>query len=337
MNPQPIIQPASSLSAAEMHAGWADHPLAKLVFVPYPGVREFWIARDPSTQIILGRIGAYISPHSPEQGIIGFFDLNPTLQGGQSDAISGHLLGAACHFLEKSGCKSATGPIHYNTWFPYRFLLKPSDDFCFSWEPLNPPLWPELWRKFGFSVDSTFTSEGYEDLSKFAQRIKPHHQRALDLGFRFDPIDQENLLIKELPKLYELSMKGFSDAPFFAPISLELFRELYVPLANKNAQGQLRYSRFIVSPEGQTVGFSFNFVQDQRLILKTIAILPAARGLGLSNAAMFPGVEQALQEGVSQWVTALVRKGAQSESYGRYSTPLWRHEYALFSKTLSNF
>jgi GNAT superfamily N-acetyltransferase len=148
------------------------------------------------------------------------------------------------------------------------------------------------------------------------------------------PIDTEHLLDREIPKLHRLSMAGFADAHLFEPFPEPLFRQLYVPLADKNAQGQLRHSCFIEAPSGEVIGFSFNFVQGSRLILKTIAVLPEYRGKGLSNAAMFPGVELAVREGIHDWVTALVKTGAQSESYGRQYPSQWRHEYVLFSKTL---
>ncbi|MBU6376004.1 MAG: hypothetical protein KGQ59_08420 [Bdellovibrionales bacterium] len=316
-------------------ADWSNYPLKGLISIPYPGQRKFWIARIHGDHRPVGRIGACLSRLDAQRGLIGFFDLHPDLTDSESKGVADTLLNAACSFLSEMGAHTAVGPIHYNTWFPYRFLLETQDKHRFNWEPLNPPLWPKLWIDFGFEIESTFASEGYSDLKKFCHRIQPYHQQALSRGFRFDPINPDRLITDEIPKLHDLSMKCFADAPFFEPVPLDLFKQLYIPLADKSAQGQLQYSCFIVSPENKPIGFSFNFAQDRRLILKTIGILPEYRGLGLSNAAMFPGVEKSTHEGLSEWITALVRTGAQSESYARKLPPQWRHTYALFSKQLS--
>jgi GNAT superfamily N-acetyltransferase len=328
------LEPQSRLSESEARAIWKADPLEALVFMPYPLAREFWIARDAEDRVI-GRMGSSISLHHPERGYLGFFWLSDSLATNEAEQVGAMLLEQGCRHLSENGAQVAIGPIAMNTWLPYRFLLEPKDELRFSWEPQNPPLWPEIWKSSGFETEMTYASEGFSELARFADRIRPAHERAVAGGFRFVPIDNERLLDLEIPKLYRLSMAGFADAHLFEPLHEPLFRQLYVPLADKNARGQLRHSCFIEAPNGDTIGFSFNFVQGARLILKTIAVLPEYRGKGLSNAAMFPGVELAVREGLQDWATALVKTGAQSESYGRQYPSQWRHDYVLFSKKLS--
>lgn len=328
------LEPQSRLSEPEARALWSGDPLEALVFLPYPLAREFWLVRDTAGRVA-GRLASGISLHHPERGYLGFFRLTDSLTSGESERVAAMLLEQGCRHLSENGARAAIGPIALNTWLPYRFLLEPKDDLRFSWEPSNPPSWPEIWKRSGFEVEMTYASEGFSQLARFAERIRPAHERALAAGFRFVPIDTERLLDREIAKLHRLSMAGFADAHLFEPLPEPLFRQLYVPLADKNARGQLRHSCFIEAPNGESVGFSFNFVQGSRLILKTVAVLSEYRGRGLSSAAMFPGVELAVREGVQDWVTALVRSGAQSESYGRHHPVQWRHEYVLFSKNLA--
>jgi GNAT superfamily N-acetyltransferase len=328
------LEPQSRLSDTEAKAIWTGDPLAALAFMPYPLAREFWIARDANGRVV-GRVGSSISLHHPERGYLGFFWLADSLTLEECSQVGAMLLEQACRHLAENGAQLAVGPIALNTWFPYRFLIEPKDDFRFSWEPSNPSSWPEIWKSSGFEIEMTYASEGFSELARFADRIRPAHENAVAAGFRFVPIDTEHLLDHEIPKLYRLSMAGFADAHLFEPLPESLFRQLYVPLADKNARGQLRHSCFIEAPNGETIGFSFNFVQGNRLILKTIAVLPEFRGKGLSNGAMLPGVDLAVREGIQDWVTALVRTGAQSESYGRQYPSQWRHDYVLFSKKLA--
>ncbi len=328
------VVPQEKLSAEDAARVWKGHPLEALIAMPYPNPREFWIARHSETGAILGTLGSCISLKHGERGHLGFFSIASALADSEASEVATRLLEQGCRHLRENGATIAIGPLHLNTWLPYRFLLEPKDDLRFSWEPQNPPLWPRLWQEAGFEVEMTYASEGFSELARFADRIRPAHERALAAGYRFVPIDAERLLDHEIPKLYRLSMAGFADAHLFEPLPESLFRQLYVPLADKNARGQLRHSCFIQAPNGDTIGFSFNFVQGTRLILKTIAVLPEYRGKGLSNAAMFPGVDLAVHEGIQDWVTALVKTGAQSESYGRQYPSQWRHDYVLFSKKL---
>lgn len=312
---------------------WSNHPLSRLISLPYERPREFWVLKNDANSI-LGRVGAGLSPARPTLGWIGFFDLKDP----EDFESASNLLENACSFLKRAGATRAVGPLHLNTWLPYRFALPTEDRQQFIWEPSNPASYPEHWKRAGFKREMLYSSEGHAEFGSLMERLKPEWIRARDQGYSFRPIDPERLLDHELKILHRLSMIGFSQNHLFEPMPEALFRELYVPLAGKNARQNLSLSGFVLSPEGEEVGFSFSFIDssqgDPKVVLKTATLLPAHRGKGLSNALFYETLH-GLDPGIHrEFVSALVKEGAQSHSYGKKHPRLWRHEYELLYREL---
>jgi GNAT superfamily N-acetyltransferase len=319
---------------------WMEDPLRALLERPLPVPREHWVVLDDSGAF-KGRIGAALSMGHPGLGTIGFFELARS----DDEATCRLLLDAATRFLRGCGAKRAVGPMHLNTWLPYRFVTRHEGPGPFGWEPSNPPEYPELWKRFGFQSEQLYASQGHADPARFIERMKPAWDRAIASGYRFRSWNSERLLESEVPILHEISMRGFRGNFLFEPLPLELFRELYVPLTRKRAGtggDPLALSAFVVSPEGREVGFAFNFLDDMgeasggapRIVLKTATVLPEHRGRGLSNALMYETLKALDLTRHPEFVAALVRDGAQSESYGRHCPRIWRHEYELLSMQL---
>lgn len=289
---------------------------------------EFWVARLDGE--VVGSIGANLSPTRPNTGYFGFFEVSLEHAGAE---IARQLIEAATGWLREQGAKKIYGPITLNTWLPYRLRTDPSAarTRAYSWEPGQPSEYAEFVKAAGYSEIERYHSQGMEGLDGLLEGTRPAYDRAIASGFRFRDFDSARLLEGEVPKLYEISMKGFSDNFLFEPIPLEAFRQLYVPIANRF---DFSLSKVAVSPEGEDVGFFFVFADADQLILKSIAVVPEARGKGLSNALMHLSVKQGIARGLKCAVSALVRSGAQSESYAKKAKFTWKHEYALFGKEL---
>jgi ribosomal protein S18 acetylase RimI-like enzyme len=133
----------------------------------------------------------------------------------------------------------------------------------------------------------------------------------------------------EVPILYRISMQGFRDNYLFEPIPFEAFRQLYVPIAKKL---DFSLSRFAIDPQGQEMGFFFCYMEGDSLVFKSVTIDPAYRGRGVSNALTHLSSTDALKRGATGYISALMRAGAQSESYLKKGGFLWQHKYALFEK-----
>lgn len=298
---------------------WPAPLWGRLLHLPFPRPSEFWVEASAR-----GRIGANVSLTDPRRGFIGFYE-------AFSPEVGKALLSAACQFLKDQGVTEVFGPLNFNTWFPYRFGLPHADTNQFSWEPLVTPHSAELWKAEGFEVAETYHSMGLDGLDEFCAKAKPAYEAALAKGFTFRSLDPEALETKEIPSLYRISMEGFRQNFLFEPLDAKGFAEIYVPAMQK---ADLSLSYVAVSPEGEDVGFFYGFADQGYLVLKTVAVADKARGHGLSNALTYLQAKAALEKGLTRLITALVKSGAQSESYQKRATPLWKHEYVLLKRTL---
>lgn len=295
--------------------------------MPLPVPTEFWVAQ--SRGVTLGRVGANISMSHPGIGYVGFFEVDPVIP--EARAVATGLLEKACHWLKTKGAGRALGPLNFNTWFPYRLRTGPQGDLRFAWEPVNPPEYVNFMTSFGFSELERYHSVGNQDLDAVIEKTKSSHEQALAAGYKIRNLDSANLIAKEVPMLYEISMQGFKDNFLFEPIPLDAFKQLYVPIANK---ADISLARAVTDAKGRDVGFFLIFEDQDYMVMKTVAVKPEARGKGLSNALVYSAALAAKQKGLDRCISALVKSGAQSESYAKKSKFLWKHEYALFQKDL---
>ena len=297
------------------------------VLTPTPFAKEFWIALNESGSCV-ARIGASLSPTRSQDGAIGFFECDLSSQDALSAASA--LLETAEEWLKAKGVRSAIGPMNFNTWFPYRFRTG-EPKARFSWEPENPPEYLQIWEKAGYRPLESYHSQGHSGLSAFSERLKQSFDKAQSFGFTFRPFDSAKVMEQEVPILFDISMEGFRDNFLFEPIPFESFRALYVPIAGKMDLGL----SFIAShAEHGPVGFFFTFQDGEYAVFKSVAVKPIARGRGVSNALMYLGAERALSRGLSKLITAMVKSGAQSESYGKKAELLWQNDYVLLKKHL---
>lgn len=286
---------------------------------------NFWVARVGTQSV--ARIGANVAATQPAHGYIGFFEADPA-----HEEAARALVRVAGEWLRQQGARTLYGPINFNTWFSYRFRVPPFDGRAFVWEPVNPPEYPEWFRREGFTEAEGYHSLCMESLDNFIDGTRDGLLKALQGGYRLRPFRTQDFLGTEVPILYRISMEVFRESLLFEPISFEMFRALYVPVAQK---ADLSMARFAVNPAGKEVGFFFTFRDGDSFILKTVAVLPEARGFGISNALAHDGALAARAQGATRATTALIRNGIQSETLNRKSAPLWEHHYALFKKELS--
>jgi GNAT superfamily N-acetyltransferase len=331
--------------AALRHASHAEglapaESWLRLMELPLGPARAFWLGLRGDT--VVGRVGACLSSTYPGAGYVGFFEVDT--EDGEADVIAGQLLDAACAWLRARGANLAYGPLDLTTWFSYRFRVpaleadaNEHDEPPFWWEPENPADYVRWFLAHGFAEARRFHSHGFHgDPPGVAEMIVGFTGMAqeglLEKGFTFRPIDEKRL-VDELPILYRISMESFADNLLFEPISLPVFEALYQATANRLDYG---LSQFVLDPEGREAGFVFGFVDRGYAVVKTIAVLPALRRLGLSTALLHLVLSGALSRGVRRGLSALVRAGNRSQFLeGKHEMVRgWRHEYALFQKPL---
>ena len=250
----------------------------------------------------------------------------------------GALLEHACRALATAGRALAVGPMDGNTWRRYRFIVERGHQPPFALEPDNPDEWPAHWTGAGFQALATYASAINEDPGAIDPRTDAALTRLHDHGVTFRSLDITTA-DAELDRLYRLSLLAFSDNFLYTPISREEF------------VGQYRAILPHVRPElvlmaeraGELIGYIFalpDILQGMRrqpidtVILKTLAVDPAVRGLGLGGALLDLAQRTGHGLGYRRAIHALFHEdNVSGRISGRYAQPLRR--YALFSRRLS--
>lgn len=256
-----------------------------------------------------------------------------------ADAESGrHLLSAACALLREHGRHLAVGPMDGNTWRRYRFIVERGTEPPFALEPDNPDDWPEHWTGSGFAPLATYASALNERLESLDRRTDESLARLADERITITRIDLANVDIT-LERIYELSLRAFSDNLLYTPIGRDEFIAQY--------QAALPHVRpelvLLAERAGDLVGYMFALpdvlqrirgVPVDTVILKTLAVDASVRGLGLGGALLDLAQRTAHGLGYRRAIHALFHDANVSGRIsGRYARPI--RKYALFSRALT--
>ncbi|HRK08235.1 MAG TPA: GNAT family N-acetyltransferase [Pseudobdellovibrionaceae bacterium] len=290
------------------------------------------------------RLGATRSLDQGRAVAVGFFA--SSCQGEARQKAFAELVRVAEAWAKEQGAQRIVGPMMMTTWFPYRARMWQEDHSAigetprFSWEPQQNPGDESFWSEAGFEVLETYHTKGLGDLAGFAKKLRASRDKAEAKGYRpqaFSALVTDPQSRGELMRgLYELSMESFDEAFLFTPIPYAAFEALYVTglSALKGGSESLQHAYLLKSAEGEPAAFSFAFVDQGYVVIKTLAVAAKFRGQGLSNAVMSYSCESALAAGVDRMIHALVRRGNISETYAGKAEELWEHRYALFAKSL---
>lgn len=256
-----------------------------------------------------------------------------------SDRAAGtDLLNAAFALLRQQGLALAVGPMDGNTWRRYRFIVDRGAEPPFALEPDNPDEWPGHWTAAGFEPFARYASALNDRLGEADARTDETVQRAGDEGITIRPIDPGRG-DAELDRIYDLSLRAFAGNFLYSPIGREEF------LAQYRAVMPYVDPKLVLMAErgGELVGFMFalpDFLQRMRgekvntVILKTLAVAPSARGIGLGGALLDLAQREAHGLGFTRAIHALFYEANVSGRISsRYARPIRR--YALLRRSLT--
>lgn len=228
-------------------------------------------------------------------------------------------------WAKKEKATSVLGPVNFSTWLPYRLFSYNDGGETFSFEPDRPVAYCDLLKKAGLTTNQLFSSKGYDQLENLISLSKSEYEKAISFGYKFELLGRD-LTEQDMIDLHRLSVSIFKDNYLATPIDFTTFKTLYAAQAKKD---DYSHSFFIVSPAGERIGFFINFVENGYIVIKTIGIDKGHRGTGISNGGMYLAFTKVGALGVHKMVAAMVKEGAQSESYGRKMHLLWTHLYEI--------
>ena len=284
---------------------------------------------------------------------------------GRLIASPGHpiapILNLACDYLLRQGCSLAIGPMDSSTWGSYRLvtqslpIVAPSDHTMavsgipapFFLEVSNPPEWKQEFLQAGFHAIASYCSSMVtdltnddltNDLTSGCKDIAPREARLAQRGIRIRPFDRDGF-DSELYTIYRIASEAFLNNFLYSPISWPEFALLYYPLR------EVINSDFVLVAEAQAqpAGFIFalpDLLQDRSdaqfdtVIIKSLGVLPAYKGLGLGSVLVDRVHRSAMTQGYKRAIHALMRDDNQAARQISAHTAHVFRRYGLFARHL---
>ncbi len=266
--------------------------------------------------------------HRP--GVIGHY-------AAVSAAAGSALLTAACRDLAARGCTVAVGPMDGNTWRSYRLVTRSSPRQAFFLEPDSPQVWAGHFEVSGFHPLASYFSAQTGRRDDPAPSAPDHKGQMTCRGILLRPLELDNFA-EEVRQIFPLCLKSFKENFLFSPITEEEFVSMYRPMRPYLVPGL----SWVAEHRKAVIGFVFAFpdiLQARRgeemdtVILKTLAVTPDFRGIGLGHALLAACQQSANGLGYRHVIHALIREGNVSERLSaRYARPI--RSYTLFAKEL---
>jgi len=292
-----------------------------------------WVLADANA-CILARCSLWWKKTPPypvdNLGLIGHY--------AATDADSGRqLLCHACVQLASKGCTMAVGPMDGNTWRNYRFITDRGTEPPFFLEIDHPDDWPNHFTSEGFTALANYTSALNSDLVRPDPRIPAFEAGIARMSIRIRHARAEEME-NEMCRMFEVSLRSFQD------------NFLYTPLEEGEFLAQYRKVLPCVRPElvllaeraDDLVGFSFavpDLIQAKRgapvdrIVLKTLAVVPECGSMGLGTLLMARSHLSAHELGYKACVHAFMHEANRSRGMSSRTAYTIRR-YTLFSKPL---
>jgi GNAT superfamily N-acetyltransferase len=325
------IEPSGSLPYVKADRGVAPVPTSDLTREA-PDRHLIVMAEDS----LVARASCWwtTAPRTPGEriGAIGHY--------AAADASAGTaVLERACSVLVAAGCTLAVGPMDGNTWRRYRFVTERGEAPPFVLEPDNPDDWPLHWAECGFTPLATYASAVNDDLSVEDPRTTSRRDALRRAGVSIRPFDSSRGR-DELRRIHRLSLAAFAQNFLYTPLDEREFME-----ATQALLPHVRSELVLMAErDGGLAGFMFavpDLLQAQRgepvdaIVLKTMAVDPTFRGLGLGGVLMDDVQQAARRLGYRRAIHALMHEANPSRALSnRYARPIRR--YTLFARRLDS-
>jgi GNAT superfamily N-acetyltransferase len=277
------------------------------------------------------------------------------------------LLEQAAEWARAAGADTLCGPIDFDSYGRYRLRtdVGAAGGMPFPGEPYNPPCYPRLLARAGFTVVQEYAT-------RIAAGVRPDaRQRAaleavISAGYDIQALDGPRWLAL-LPELHRKADDIFGAGFAYTPVPLERFALLYgaalarrlcprTSVLARSAAGEIAgfflcfpdYGPLLVQGAGvaRVTAAELSYAEhapvlaaagSRTVVAKTAGVAPAHRRRGLMGALSASAIDRGAQH-YDRWISALVRSGNPS---GRYADRLAgrgggeQRTYALYAKSLT--
>ncbi|CAN5727337.1 hypothetical protein BH23GEM3_BH23GEM3_16690 [soil metagenome] len=315
--------------AAEPPPGWAavrEAAGSPAEDRPPEGTRTLMAFRGAEA---VARLGMGVrSGFAGAPGVTGFVGWYEAADG----EAGAELLRQAAADLFGSGAERVVGPLNGSTWARYRLALSREvgigDGAPFLSEPVNPPKYAEHFEAAGYRPHLEYESRIVRDPRPDPGLI-PAAARLADRGVGIGGIDMQRYE-EEIRSIHDLSLLAFARHPYYTPIGFADFSAMYTAIRPLVDPALIRLAR---DAEGRLLGYVFAYsdplARGRRIVLKTLASHPAARGLGLGGLLTDAGHRVAAERG-QPVIHALMHLANLSENISRRSESAHFRSYRLY-------
>ncbi len=300
---------------------------------PPPGGATLLVARrdEPPLARASIRVVEGLARAPGRTGVIGHYEAR--------DADAGvALLRESLARLGEADVDRVVGPMDGTTWDRYRLALprdRGPDPAPFLSEPTNPPEYPAHFEAAGLRPVERYVSQEIRDLGALEERTREAAAGLRERGIRLVALDPARF-DEALAELYRLSRSAFADNPYYSPIGLDRFRTLYEPMEPVLDPELVLIAR---GPDDDAVGFVLAFPdlldpagRPTRVIVKSLAVEPDRRGLGLGSVLVHEVHRRAAERGYRSAIHALTHVDNDSRRIGDHGGAVFR-QYALYGWT----
>jgi len=277
----------------------------------------------------LAHLSAIMDRRLPENiGLFGHFECVDDIDSAKA------VFHKAQEYLISHGKTIIRGPVNFTTWRNFR-VSYPEEQPPFFIEPYTRSYYRELWKGFGFDVAQCNVSTIEEISESGYQAYEADYRRLKQAGLTFESMKEAgaSLIVKVL---HELTREIFSDTWSFVPIELDEFSYSFNGIL-KVLDGDFIY--LAKNHEALPIGFCFAIPDyysghSKRLIIKTIGILPSARGYGIGKALLYLLHNVSCEKNISQFIFSTMRSDNIAMRNLAHTERIYRHYevYELTSK-----
>lgn len=263
---------------------------------------------------------ALVDARMPKLGLVGFFGAT-TVESGVE------VLRQACDWLKQRGLTDAYGPINGTITGDYRFNL--SEDYRISGEPVNPSWYIDVFRLAGFAVFNRYISGIARHPYLYIRFVTSKKPVAGYEHISLRPFDPKRSK-QNLATYHKLMNAIFPAQSIYCP-TITLQERAY----NMAGPSPLFYPKYcyFLSDKAETIGFIVAYPQADKLILKTIGLLPEYRGKKLSDLLVRRVHDQAKHDGLKTVVYSTIRVGNAVHKMKRPGVKIYRR-YITLHKSL---
>lgn len=240
------------------------------------------------------------------------------------------LTAAKEHVIARADGRALVAPVNAHSWLAYR-LREDDHPKTYPWEPRRDSDLRLALNAAGFKEHLKYWSRGSRGLEKVFAHCAPFYHTAIQQRFRFVPFKEyRGAKSEELFKaIWRLTHAAFEKSPLFASIPYEDYRAFQ---GRSHDATPMDLGRVLISPEGEIIGYMWNFFDADRttLVFKTLAIDPRYHGQRLADAILYEPVREALHHGSKDYISALVLRGNKSEFIARHGETMWEHQYSTW-------